>query len=113
MKPAFIYAATVERIIDADTLDVVIDAGFRITVSLPLRLAHVDAPERFTPDGKAATVFVGEFLGPLPVDVVVQTYKPADKYGRYLATVSCHDIDLGSALIDAGHAVPYEGGPRL
>lgn len=114
MTPAYRYAATVDRIIDADTYQVTVDLGFRTAVTLPLRLAHVDAPERFTDAGKAATAFVADLLGPLPADVVVETYKPADKYGRYLATVSSVDgSDVGAALLAAGYATPYEGGKRL
>lgn len=41
------YKAKVERIVDADTIDVSIDCGFHIYTRKRLRLARIDAPEIF------------------------------------------------------------------
>jgi micrococcal nuclease len=114
LKPTFTYAATVERIVDGDTLDVDLDLGMRIHVKARLRLEHVNAPEHGNAAGDAATAFVQRLL-PAGTPVVVATAKP-DKYGRALATVAfqhdAHEVDLATALLQAGHAVPYEGGAR-
>lgn len=112
MDAAYTYDATVIRVIDGDTLDVLIDVGFRMSATMPLRLAHIDAPERFTAPGKDATAFVTVQLASVKNAVVVRTYKPTDKYGRYLADVFIGEDSLADLLVGAGLAVPYEGGTR-
>lgn len=118
MRPDYCYDAVITRVIDGDTYDVEVDLGFRLVARLPMRLAHVDTPERFTHEGKVAIAFVHELLDPLPAPVVVRTYKPADKYGRYLADVYIPDPDdgpgewLGAELLAEGLAVAYEGGTK-
>ncbi len=130
MTPSFTYAARVERVVDADTLDVAIDLGFRIEFRVRLRIAHVDAPELSTEPGKAARSFVQDLLCLDAVHheqqdhrpsqcvyrtVTVTTQKP-DKYGRALADVFWPRDDrvatLAEELLAAGHARPYEGGRR-
>lgn len=110
------YPAKITRVIDGDTYDVEVDLGFRIVARLPLRLAHVDAPERFTPEGKAVMRHISEVLGMLPAPVVVHTFKPVDKYGRYLADVYLPREDgwlsLAQDLMQRGMATPYEGGAK-
>jgi micrococcal nuclease len=110
--PTYTYQALVWRIIDADTYEVEVDVGFRMSARLPLRLAHVDTPERYTDAGKAAIAHASALLGPLPRVVTVRTMKPADKYGRYLADLYIRDVSMAQHLLDAGMAVAYEGGTK-
>lgn len=111
MSPTYVYAATVERVLDADTVDVDLDLGMRAHLRTRLRVAHVDAPERFTAAGRDATAFAMLLL-PTGSAVTVATRKP-DKYGRSLADVALADgRDYADQLIRAGHAVRYEGGAR-
>lgn len=112
MEPSFVYAARVLRIVDADTYDVEVDLGFRVVARLPLRLAHIDAPEKWTPEGKAAIAYVTELFGELPAQVVVHTFKPVDKYGRYLADVFVDEFSVAEVLIEDGYGHAYEGGTR-
>lgn len=112
ITPTYTYAATVLRVIDGDTLDVEVDLGFRTIARLPLRVAHIDAPERFTDAGRIATAFVTQALADVDNKVVVETFKPVDKYGRYLANVYMGQVDLAVLMIARGLAVPYEGGAR-
>jgi micrococcal nuclease len=109
----YTYNAKVLRIIDGDTYEVEVDLGFRMATRLPLRLAHVDTPERHTVPGRTVIAQVHALLDPLPSSVVVVTHKSADKYGRYLADVLIDGIDLATTLVNEGHAVPYEGGTKL
>lgn len=106
------YRALVTRVIDGDTLEVQVDVGFYLSTTRPLRLAHVDAPEHNTEAGKRASAFVSGLLGPLPAPVMVHTFKPADKYGRYLADVYIGDSSLAGKLLEVGLAKPYEGGTK-
>lgn len=103
----YAYRATVLRVIDADTLDVEVDVGFRMFARMPLRLYGCNAPERYTQEGAEASNYVTSLLGKIPCPVIVETVKPIDKYGRYLANVFIGDIDLGQELISSGHAVVY------
>lgn len=117
MRPDYCYDARITRIIDGDTYEVEVDLGFRMIALMPLRLAHVDCPERFTWEGKVAIKYVTDLLGPLPASCVVHTHKPVDKYGRYLADVHLDDhdggvLDLAKDLLAEGFAHPYEGGKK-
>lgn len=130
MTPSFTYAAKVERVVDADTVDVELDLGMRVYLRTRLRVAGIDAPEMSTDAGKAAKCFVLDQLCAatehrephisdrdcLFVPVTVRTSKP-DKYGRALADVVFRDmqgadLNLGTVLVDDGHARPYDGGRR-
>ncbi len=83
----FTYKAAVEKIIDGDTLTVLIDAGFGISIEQKLRLRGIDCPEIDTAEGKAAKKFVEACLKGLEC-VVVKTYKDtSDKYDRYLSDI--------------------------
>ncbi len=78
----FNYAATIERVIDGDTLIVKIDLGFRTFREETIRLRGIDAPEIRTPAGKKAKAFISKALSGLK-QVVIRTYK-TDVYGRYV-----------------------------
>ena len=108
MKPSFTYEALLERIVDADTFDVELDLGMRVTLRVRLRLAGVNAPEMSTEAGRVATSYLKETL-PVGSRLVVRTYKP-DKYGRALADVATpHIPDLAMHLVHIGYATTYEG----
>lgn len=81
----YTYVATVERVIDADTLLVNIDCGFGIYRQERLRLRGIDAPEGKTLRGRRAADWVKSVLAHCPF-IVVKTTKEG-KYGRYLADV--------------------------
>lgn len=112
MIASYTYNALVTRVVDGDSLITEIDAGFRIEAEMPLRIAHIDAPEMSTVEGKAARGYLVALLGPLPVAVVVHTIKPVERWGRYLAEVYIGDLDVGADMVAHGHAVAYEGGAR-
>ena len=45
MQPCYRYRAELDRVVDGDTLDVVIDLGFYIKIKERIRLEGIDAPE--------------------------------------------------------------------
>lgn len=111
MTPSYTYAATVERVVDGDTLDVSLDLGMRVYLRTRLRLEGIDAPELHTSEGKAARDYVVQAMA-LGTLVTVATRKP-DRYGRALARVTLPDgRDLTTVLLEAGHGRPYDGGAR-
>lgn len=114
------YAAKVLRVIDGDTVELEIDLGFSILHRLSVRLKWIDAPELFSGTietrklGLAAKIFL-ESLLPLDGVLIARTTKDrADKYGRILVELFTdrEARTLNSQMIDAGHAVPYDGGKR-
>ena len=42
------YKATVGRVVDGDTVDVVIDLGFKITTNQRIRLEGINTPETYS-----------------------------------------------------------------
>ena len=49
------YRCKIVRIIDGDTVDLIIDLGFNIKIKIRGRLEGVDTPERGHPDWSHAT----------------------------------------------------------
>lgn len=109
MEPTYVYAAKVLKIVDGDTLDILVDLGFDVHIKKRLRMAHLNAPERGTQGGADATAFLVDRL-PLGCDIVVHTVKNGtDKWGRYLAEVYIDNKSVNEELLSKSLAVPYEG----
>jgi endonuclease YncB( thermonuclease family) len=120
----YIYQATLERVVDGDTVDVVIDLGFSTFRKERIRLYGVDAPEINTEAGKLAKGFVEGWFrdnAKFFVETIVAEGKNVskrDKYGRYLGTIARQYRDLtepvsmddpphqtlNGRLIKSGHA---------
>jgi endonuclease YncB( thermonuclease family) len=81
----YTYNATVEKVVDGDTLRVIVDLGFNVRTRQYIRLKGIDCPEMDTPEGKAAKNFVENALAGLG-SITLKTVKP-DKYDRYLGDV--------------------------
>ena len=94
------YRAKVKRIIDGDTIDFIVDLGFKINIEIRGRLLGVNTPERGHPDWATATyrctdllrsVATVEFIGDLErIEeewyVTIRTEKTG-KYGRWLVEI--------------------------
>jgi micrococcal nuclease len=118
----YTYLARVLRVIDGDTLDMSIDAGFGIFTEQRARLKGVNAPEAKTRAGKAARAFMKRYLSRCPL-VVIRTQK-AGMYGRWLADVfalpkavdpqriAAEGEFLNQRLLDEGLAERYGSGTR-
>ncbi len=99
--PSYTYAATVERVIDGDTLIALIEAGFGIILREKLRLRGVDTAELGTPAGAKAKRFVSKTLPP-GTGVVVRTHRSrTDTYGRFVADVFYKQgVSQGAAILE-------------
>jgi micrococcal nuclease len=87
----YIYKAELIRVVDGDTVELMIDLGFDTSRKERFRLYGIDAPELRFEGGKAAKAWLWEALQPLEA-IYVQTIQLAtkakrDKYGRYLAVL--------------------------
>ena len=109
------YRARPLKVVDGDTLDVTVDAGFANYRTERLRLLGVNAPEKRGPThgaGLLAQGYVEEWLedaeGEWPL--VIVTHK-GDAFGRYLARVwrAFDGRELNADLLAAGYAVPFMG----
>lgn len=108
MQPDYCYNATVLRVIDGDTVVIRVDVGFRMWAEMPMRLAYINAPEMNTLEGKDCKVVLENIVANHPGRVVVKTYKPIDKYGRYLGTLYINDVDVNQYLLESGWAKKYD-----
>lgn len=114
IQTAYSYACRWLRVIDADTLLVDVDLGLRSRRTEALRLLGVNAPERGTPEGKAASAYVMDWLAKNAPGELLTAYtaKPdsREKYGRWLARlVGSTGACLNDDLLASGHAVPMKG----
>lgn len=101
----WIVPAVVTRIIDGDTIAVVLDLGWGIYKNDHVRFAGINAPEKNTDAGMSAKAFLETYIG-LRTDIMIHSHK-LDKYGRCLATVMLGDINLNNLMVKSGHAVEY------
>jgi endonuclease YncB( thermonuclease family) len=113
MKPNFVYAATITRVIDGDTVVADIDLGFHATMrGVHVRLARINAPELWTGEpGEAARAALQKFIGASPsgpVSAVIESHS-LDKYGRVLGEVWVGDVRASDWMVANKQAAPYYG----
>jgi len=110
------YACEVKRVVDGDTIDVVLDLGFDILFKSRVRLYGIDTPESRTRDldekarGKMAGAYLKEAVDN-GTKVVIET-KLKDsrgKYGRVLGNVIVDGVNINEAMIENFLAVAYFG----
>lgn len=115
--PQYTYAATVDRVIDGDTVQLDIDCGFSIHVHTIVRLLGINAPEVVGVQkaaGLAARAALAALLPPGAAVLITTQKDKDDKYGRLLAQIYLADGTTASDhMLESGHAAPYDGhGPR-
>ena len=121
----YIYKAKLERVIDGDTVDALIDLGFDTWVKKRIRYKGIDTWESRTKDldekklGLAAKDRNKELLESVSSKPGYFRLKShgVGKYGRVLGEVFVKDIEgieynVNQTLIDEGHAYEYEGGKK-
>ena len=113
------------KVLDGDTIDVIIDLGFDLYKKERVRVAGVDTPEKRTRDleekalGLDATKWLKEKLeGAISGDddLVIRTelVGGVGKYGRLLGWlyIGDGDVSLNEAMITEGYAWAYDGGTK-
>ena len=110
------YNCKVERVVDGDTVDVVLDLGFNILHKCRVRLYGIDTPESRTRNldekvrGKMASAFLKKAIEE-GEKVCIQT-KLKDsrgKFGRVLGDVVVDGVNINQSMVDNHHAVKYFG----
>ena len=100
--------ATVNRVIDGDTIEIDVDLGFRVTIRGSFRLLGLNAIELSQPGGKESRANLAAIL-PAGTAITLRSVKN-DKYSRWDATITLPDgQDLTTLLIRTGWAAPWDG----
>ena len=121
----YIYRGKLERVVDGDTVDALIDVGFDIWIKKRIRYSGIDTWESRTRDlaekakGLEAKARNKELL--LEVSSKSGYFRlksyGVGKYGRVLGEIFIEDAEgkqynINETLISEGHAYVYEGGKK-
>ena len=121
----YIYRTKLDRVVDGDTVDALIDVGFDIWFKKRIRFKGVDTWESRTRNleekalglkAKARTKELLEKVSSKSGYFRIKSYG-LGKYGRVLADVFIMDKDgkqwnVNETLITEGHAYIYDGGKK-
>ena len=121
----YIYRAKLDRVVDGDTVDALIDVGFDIWFKKRIRFKGVDTWESRTRNleekalglkAKARTKELLEKVSSKSGYFRIKSYG-LGKYGRVLADVFIMDKDgkqwnVNKTFITEGHAYIYDGGKK-
>ena len=121
----YIYRAKLDRVVDGDTIDALIDVGFDIWFKKRIRFMGVDTWESRTRDleekklGKLATERTRQLLEDVSSKSGYFRLKShgVGKYGRVLGELFVMDVEgkqwnINKTLISEGHAYVYDGGKK-
>jgi micrococcal nuclease len=107
----YTYKATVVRVIDGDTAELIIDLGFTVQWKSTCRFYGINTPELRSKnaDEKARAIAAKEFTKANLNEgsTVIIKSKDLDKYGRPLVDIYCgenNSIHLNALLIEKGLA---------
>ena len=114
-----------KKVVDGDTIDVIIDMGFDLYKTERVRVAGIDTPEKRTRDleekalGIDATNWMKDKLtetikGDEELSIRTELKGGMGKYGRLLGWlyVGESDISLNEQMITEGYAWAYDGGTK-
>ena len=121
----YIYRGKLERVVDGDTIDALIDVGFDIWIKKRIRYSGIDTWESRTRDleekakGLEAKARNKELLMEISSKSGYFRLKShgVGKYGRVLGEIFIEDKDgkqynINKTLISEGHAYIYDGGKK-
>ena len=106
----------VTKIIDGDTIDVILDLGFDILHKSRVRLFGIDTPESRTRNkeekkrGLISKAFLKDKIK-LAKKLTIKTHKGSEtgKFGRILGEVFADGVNLNQIMCNDGYAVQYYG----
>ena len=121
----YIYRAKLDRVVDGDTVDALIDVGFNIWFKKRIRFKGLDTWESRTRNleekkkglaAKARNKELIEEVSARPGYFLLKSHG-VGKYGRVLGEIFIQDedkneINVNQLLIIEGHAYVYEGGKK-
>ena len=121
----YIYRGKLERVVDGDTIDALIDVGFDIWIKKRIRYSGIDTWESRTRDlaEKAKGLEAKARNKALLMEVSSKSgyfrlkSHGVGKYGRVLGEIFIEDAEgkqynINETLISEGHAYVYDGGKK-
>ena len=108
----------VAKVVDGDTVDVILDLGFGLYKKERCRIAGIDTPEKRTRDkdekllGLDATEYAENWFGCDPKEIEVRTEKDG-KYGRMLGWFYKGEECFNKKIVEDGFAWCYDGGTKI
>ena len=121
----YIYRGKLERVVDGDTIDALIDVGFDIWIKKRIRYSGIDTWESRTRDleEKAKGLEAKARNKALLMEVSAKSgyfrlkSHGVGKYGRVLGEIFIEDTEgkqwnINETLISEGHAYVYDGGKK-
>ncbi|MDI6791554.1 MAG: thermonuclease family protein [bacterium] len=112
-EPAYLYCAKLKKIIDGDTVDLIVDLGFRTSTHQRFRLKGINTPSIFGvskdsseyKQGKKAREYVVQRFEKNGGECLVKSHR-TEKYGRWLGEIWFKDSEksLNEELLDQGLA---------
>ena len=115
----------IKKVLDGDTIDVVIDLGFDLAKTERVRIAGVDTPEKRTRnlEEKSLGIDATEWLKKKLTDTIkgedeltirTELKGGVGKYGRLLGWLYVGDstLSLNEQMITEGYAWAYDGGTK-
>ena len=110
------YNCTVTRVVDGDTIDVILDLGFSILHKCRVRLYGIDTPESRTKNqdekarGKLAAKYLEDSINNGTEIILRSKLKDSKgKYGRVLGEIIVDNININQSMIEKYLAVQYTG----
>jgi micrococcal nuclease len=110
------YSCEVKRVVDGDTIDVIMDLGFDIFHKCRVRLYGIDTPESRTRDleekarGLLAKKYLKEHIKKADKIIIQTKLKDSKgKFGRVLGSVVADGVNLNNLMTLNHHAVIYHG----
>ena len=121
----YIYRGKLDRVVDGDTIDALIDVGFDIWLKKRVRFQGIDAWESRTRnleekakglEAKARLIELLDKVSNKPGYFRIRSHG-LGKYGRLLGEIFIMDkddkqISINEQLIEEGHAYVYDGGKK-
>lgn len=112
------HVKDVVKVVDGDTVDVMLDLGFDIYTTQRVRLLGIDCEESRTRDpvekryGKLAKRQLRHWCNKhdeTPMEIRCESRDPRGKFGRVLAEIWIQDVNVNKWLVDHHFAVAYNG----
>ena len=121
----YIYRGKLDRVVDGDTIDALIDVGFDIWLKKRIRFQGIDSWESRTRnleekakglEAKARLIELLDKVSAKPGYFRIRSFG-LGKYGRLLGEIFIMDkddnqISINEKLIEEGHAYVYDGGKK-
>lgn len=114
--PPGVFRARCLKVVDGDTVDLIVDVGFHSFREERFRLSLIDTPElrdRDVAKREAAKVAKNYVVDALMSDeewpLRIETERDPDSFGRYLCLIyymgEYSEVCLNHALVEDGHAI--------